>query len=160
VWIGEYDLAQKAKARLWPEVERLAKLRFVGTPIQVMDKYVRACLLTLHNDQIIEVERHSNQLYRVVLSGVSENQDEYRGYFGTIHEVILDSFEPLARLISDKYQTLTYFGIDLTKFREFMLRHRLRGIDRVVPIGKALDMDISWDGYDIISALSRNTVIS
>ena len=31
----------------------------------------------------------------------------------------------------------------------------LRGIDRVVPVGRALDMDIVWDGYDLIGSLSR-----
>ena len=31
----------------------------------------------------------------------------------------------------------------------------IRGIDRVVPIGKTLDISTIWDGYDIISQLSR-----
>jgi hypothetical protein len=41
------------------------------------------------------------------------------------------------------------------KVREFIVRNGLRGIDRVVPVGQALDMDIVWDGYDIIGSLSR-----
>lgn len=159
-WIGKHDVVEKAKARLWPEIERLAKLRYSLKPVQIMDKYVQACLLALHNHQVIEIKRDSNQLYRVKLSDVSESQDKFRGYFGTIHEVTLNDFEPLCKIINDKYQTLTYFGIDLNKFREFMISHRLRGIDRIVPIGKALDMDVNWDGYEIISALSRNVVIN
>ena len=31
----------------------------------------------------------------------------------------------------------------------------LEGIDRIVPVGRAVEMDIWWDGYDIISSLSR-----
>jgi len=31
----------------------------------------------------------------------------------------------------------------------------LSGIDRIVPVGKALDMDVTWDGYDIVRSLSR-----
>ena len=35
------------------------------------------------------------------------------------------------------------------------LKNNLFGIDRVVPIGKALDMNLIWDGYDVINSLSR-----
>ena len=38
---------------------------------------------------------------------------------------------------------------------DFVLKNRLRGIDRIVPIGQAHEMDLKWDGYDIIKSLSR-----
>jgi hypothetical protein len=31
----------------------------------------------------------------------------------------------------------------------------LPGIDRVVPVGKALDIGVIWDGYDLIRSMSR-----
>ena len=159
VWVGELGEAEEAKARLWPEIERLATSRYMPQAVQIMDKYVQACRHAMSNDQVISIERHSNQLYRIELSGVSERQDVCRGYYGTIHEVTLDTLEPLVPIITEKYQTLTYFGLDPAQIREFIIKHRLRGIDRVVPIGKALDMDIVWDGYEIISALSRYVVV-
>ena len=33
------------------------------------------------------------------------------------------------------------------------------GIDRVVPIGQALNFDTLWDGYDLIRMLTRTVVI-
>ena len=36
-----------------------------------------------------------------------------------------------------------------------VIDNRLRGIDRIVPVGRAMDIGIIWDGYDIISMLSR-----
>ena len=50
---------------------------------------------------------------------------------------------------------MTYFGVDKTELRDFVVNNRLSGIDRIVPIGKALDMDVIWDGYDIVRSLSR-----
>ena len=155
VWVGDLAEAEEAKARFWPEIERLAKLRYMPQAVQIMDKYVQACRSAVNNDQVISIKRDSNQLYRIQLSGVSERQDECRGYYGTIHEVSFDTLEPLAPMITEKCQTLTYFGLDITQVREFITKNRLRGIDRVVPIGKALDMSIVWDGYEIVSALSR-----
>jgi len=155
VWVGDLVEAEEAKARFWPEIERLAKSRYMPQAVQIMDKYVQACRNAVSNDQVISIKRDSNQLYRVQLSGVSERQDECRGYYGTIHEVTFNTLEPLVPMITEKYQTLTYFGLDITQIRAFIVKNRLRGIDRVVPIGKALDMDIVWDGYEIISTLSR-----
>ena len=36
-----------------------------------------------------------------------------------------------------------------------MLNNNLLGIDRIVPMGSALNIDIMWDGYDVIRSLSR-----
>lgn len=32
---------------------------------------------------------------------------------------------------------------------------RLRGIDRIVPIGQAMDIGATWDGCDLVRTLSR-----
>ena len=155
VWIGNPKEAEKAKARCWPEIESLAKLRYLPKSVQIMDKYVQACIKVLNNDQVIDIQRNSNLLYRVQLSDVSERQDECRGYYGTIHEITFETLASIAPIINERYQTLTYFGLDIGQIREFITRNRLRGIDRVVPVGKALNIDIFWDGYEIVPTLSR-----
>ena len=58
-------------------------------------------------------------------------------------------------MLTEKFQTATYFGIDPEELRDFVLREQVRGIDRIVPVGKALDIDAVWDGYDVIGMLSR-----
>ena len=61
----------------------------------------------------------------------------------------------ICRYINNKYQTLTYFGIDKNKIREFLTKNEIGGIDRVVPVGQALDMSFYWDGYDLNKILTR-----
>ena len=58
-------------------------------------------------------------------------------------------------IISNKYQTLTYFGLEKLSLKNFVIDNKLNGIDRIVPIGKALEMSLIWDGFDIIRSLSR-----
>ena len=41
------------------------------------------------------------------------------------------------------------------EIRNFIVNNELSGIDRVVPIGQALDMSFYWDGYDLNKILSR-----
>lgn len=155
VWIGLSETVKAAKEKLWPILAQYAASRYTPEPIQIMDKYVQSCLKALDDDKVVAIERHENVLYRLELLGLVVNQDEFRGYFGTIHEVTLETVDMLATIVNERYQTLTYFGLDPVTLRSFILEHRLRGIDRIVPIGKALDMGIFWDGYDIVGSLSR-----
>ena len=67
----------------------------------------------------------------------------------------IDEIDTLVEIVNHKYQTLTYFGIEENSLRQFVVNNRLLGIDRVVPVGRALDMEIVWDGYDIVRTLSR-----
>ena len=39
--------------------------------------------------------------------------------------------------------------------KEFILENEVEGIDRIVPIGNSFDINQLWDGYDIISNLTR-----
>ena len=57
--------------------------------------------------------------------------------------------------MNSRYQTLTYFGLDKSFLREFVIKNNLKGIDRIVPIGQALDISFFWDGYDLNKILTR-----
>ena len=78
-------------------------------------------------------------------------------------EVLSDAGNAVARqfglvfeLPADIYDIYTNtFGFDIEDLKNFVVSNQLRGIDRIVPIGRSLDMDVVWDGYDIINHLSR-----
>ena len=74
----------------------------------------------------------------------------YRVGYGFFTEIENISYEELASKITDKYQTITYFGIDAQKIAKQFISSGVRGVDRIVPIGNALDLGLVWDGYDII----------
>lgn len=154
-WIGPDDVAERAKLRLWSELVLYAESKYKPRPVQVMDKFVALCCNILNNSQIKNIYLHGNLLYRIDLSAVGDFQDRVRGYYGTVHEVVLPNIISLASIISDRYQTLAVFGIDKGEIKELISTHRLRGVDRVVSVGRTLDIDVVWDGYDIIGGLSR-----
>ena len=155
VWIGEREDVLDAQARIWPEVVKIAELKYSIQAVNVIDKFVQACRSSIADPHVVAIERTGNLLYRVSLNGVDLHQDECRGYFGTVHEVVLPELNELASIVNERYQTLTIEGIETAVVRQWITRNRLRGVDRVVPVGKALDMDVVWDGYDIVSSLSR-----
>ena len=78
------------------------------------------------------------------------------GYF---YEYNLKKIELISNLISRKTQTITYFGFDSKSLFDIFLKNNVRGIDRIVPIGRAHLMKNIWDGYDFISQFSRRVNI-
>ena len=155
IWIGAQTAVAFAQTRLWPALTDYAERHYELQAVQVMDKFVQICRHALGQAEVRQIVRHQNILYRVELANAGPCQDDYRGYFGTVHEVVFATLDQLAPLVNERYQTLCIQGVAPESVRDLIVRHGLRGIDRVVPVGRALDMDIVWDGYDLIGSLSR-----
>ena len=60
-----------------------------------------------------------------------------------------------APIVTAKYQTLAYYGIEREELETFVQRNGLTGIDRIVPIGETTAFSLTWDGRDLIQAMSR-----
>ncbi len=56
-------------------------------------------------------------------------------------------------------QTLAVYGIPETSIRQFVAAVAGRGIDRIVPIGSALNFGRFWDGYDLLAEFTRRVAI-
>lgn len=54
---------------------------------------------------------------------------------------------------------MSYFGFQENELKKFVFNNNLKGIDRIVPIGEAQDIDFKWDGFDLIKTLSRKISI-
>ena len=57
--------------------------------------------------------------------------------------------------MTDKFQTMTYFGLDKEKLKKFIQNNQINGLNRIVPIGQALNINFYWDGYDILNILTK-----
>ena len=155
-WIDcDNSSTERAKKKLWDNFSKYVKKRHDLEPINFMNKYVDACINAIQNNNVVNVKHENNLLFNIELSHFCDNQQDQRGYFGTIQEVSIHSLDVLSEIIDNKCQTLTYLGFDKDELYKFVVDNQLRGIDRIVPIGQSLDMGTIWDGYDIISHLSR-----
>ena len=81
--------------------------------------------------------------------------EKIRPYNGTFVEINTNNLREIIKIISKKCQTVTYFGIESKKIKNFVIESGLSGVDRIVPVGRALDMNLIWDGKDLIFSLSR-----
>ena len=78
---------------------------------------------------------------------------------GVIFMSTIKKIELISNIISKKTQIITYFGFDSKSLFDIFLKNNVRGIDRIVPIGRAHLMKNIWDGYDFIGQFSRRVNI-
>ena len=74
------------------------------------------------------------------------------GYF---YETNIKDINEVFKYSDESTQTLSYFGFDKEYLQDLILKKSYKGIDRVVKIGQALSVSLYWDGYDIISNLTK-----
>lgn len=71
----------------------------------------------------------------------------------------IEDTSSLTHLLDAKTQTLTHFGFDEPALLEIASNQHLPGVDRIVPVGNALTFDPTWDGFELLTHLSRTRVI-
>ena len=92
----------------------------------------------------------------ITLKSEKLNLDNFENInFGSFLEINLHDINHLRKYTSEKLQTVTYYGTDFKNIKKFIIKNKIKGIDRIVPIGRAFDLTPEWDGVDIISTLSR-----
>ena len=110
--------------------------------------------LVLREKKIENLKFKNLKLVRYQMKNLN-NFDKIENSYGTFLEVKLNNISTIKKIIDERFQTLTYYGIEKEQLINLISKNNLRGIDRIVPFGRAFDMGHIWDGFDIISSLSR-----
>ena len=126
--------------------------------IMAIDKYTQLCLDSVNLQNII-FKKYNNFIYTVTLKSLDTNVSQLRGKSGYFYQYFSDDLNILSKIVDDRFQTITYFGVDKHNLKNIIFQNSLLGIDRIVPVGMAFEIDIFWDGYDIVSTLSRKISI-
>jgi drug/metabolite transporter superfamily protein YnfA len=78
---------------------------------------------------------------------------------GLLYQVFVGGLDEVRNFIERRDQTLTTFGFDEATLRNFARALNGKGIDRIVPMGSALEFSRFWDGYDLLQELTRRVYI-
>ena len=101
-----------------------------------------------------QIKMFKNHLYVIDANKVNQLEN-VRGVNGTFFQKNIPNINILKKFITKKCQTVSYFGFNKEQLKLFLLNNNLSGIDRMVPIGNALDINIVWDGFEVTKHLSR-----
>ncbi len=155
LWQGHAQHVEQAMRRFWSVLSSLVHEKFELAPIHAIDKFAHMCRTAILLPEAGALIREANLIYRIRLDNLPSDIEFHRGQHGFFYEYITEDLNCFTKIVNERYQTLTYFGVDCEVLAEFVVNEGLTGIDRIVPVGKALDIGVIWDGYDLISTLSR-----
>jgi hypothetical protein len=157
-WIGSEDETAEAQELFWRLMDRAVEEQHPElTPAWQVQKLAASYALA--------AEHETNRVdwrpafARVIMDGLPEGARERHCGAGLIYECRYADLAEVASMVVDADQTLTYFGYSREELADFVRLIPARGIDRIVPIGQALNFDAVWDGQNFLQSFSREVVI-
>ena len=150
-WLGKNNFAKK---KFWLELKKIVDKEYHLDLSGANKKISNLMNYTLGKNK--EIKANIKNFNLITLKSKKLNFDNFENInFGTFLEININSLDNLKKYTSDKLQTITYYGTDFETIKKFIIKNKIKGIDRFVPIGRAFDLTPEWDGIDIISTLSR-----
>lgn len=157
VWVGEQSTCDFAKRRFWSRVQGEITKRNIQYPeIVGIDKLVTAYASAgLGMADAIE-PNPTGSISRIHLApGATPGFRNLECGGGFFFESEIPDLKFLPALLSERDQTLSYFGFRQDEIRALALSFPARAVDRIVPIGSALTFSTVWDGTDLLLTFSR-----
>lgn len=156
-WLRDAKM-QEAKKCFWDAVHLIVAKDYHYQDVMSVDKltafYKQAASMKCH---LVNME--DNLVVRTQLEELPNNIDEYRCACGYFSEYDIDRLDEMVPIVNEKYQTLAYYGVEKDTLQDFVLRNRLRGLDRIVPMGETTAFSLKWDGYNLIDTFSRKVIL-
>jgi hypothetical protein len=154
VWCGTAEETQAASSDFFTRVAGCIERRRYVLPAAVsMQKLVYACSAIL-SSSVQECRRYKGLTVLTLASLACFPRSHPGG--GLFFEAHLESLLELTCFLGRQDQTLTWFGFTPEELRALVRSLNGRAIDRIVPIGQALQFHRYWDGYDLLQELCRS----
>lgn len=157
VWTG--NKVEEAKKVFWEEEHSLAEKKYTFQSIQGVNKLTQSYLIAVAEPGV-KVEDHSdNLIIRVSIPRITDFLMDFRDNSGYFYEYDCKDIMDLIPLCNDKRcQTIGYIGD--SQVLKPLIQSGIKGIDRIVPIGKTMDFDLIWDGYNLPSLMTRTVIFA
>lgn len=158
VWCGDRVDARLASTDFFTRVCACARRRgYLTSAANSMQKLTFAAGAIL--DMFVESWQRFPELTILSLASLNDLNRSHPGG-GLVFEVTMNSLAELVPSLVRKDQTLTTFGFDDTELISLIEQLNGKAIDRIVPIGQALQFGRFWDGYDLLRAFCREVYVN
>jgi hypothetical protein len=165
VWHGDEESVQFARDSFWSGLSAVVRKRATNlTPVDYVNKLVAVDRIALRLPSAIVPKSSVSDILRIevelpyVKQLIDSNLHCGSGLF---YETSIDTLENLLPILNRRIQTVAYAGYgDGLALREFIATCTLRGIDRIVPFGRALEFSPIWDGYDLFRVFLRQVTLN
>ena len=157
LFIGNSVDCLQASEAFWLMFRRVLEQRGHQDDIAAaMNKLVSVYHRAASSDELIQVSKGRSGDPTVIVHGEGSARQIIEGPGqGFFVEQHLSSLEDVADYCPENAQTMAYFGFDKPVLRKVVVNMGTRSIDRIVPIGSALDFSVNWDGYSLLYEFTK-----
>jgi len=153
LWVGKKNFL--AKKKFWEALSKIVHLKY-GSDLSVANQKITSLSrVAVTSKTNFRLNYKDLKLLRLNINDASSEIEKIQCHFGTFAEIHIGKIDKLKKIISKRFQTITYYGLERKELNDFILHNGITGVDRIVPVGRAFDIGPIWDGYDIIYSLSR-----
>jgi len=161
VWLGDTGRIETARQEFWRLLSELVKKKLENASAVAVSKLVSECALAINSTGGIRMEKSDTSLInRVFIQDPSDIDRENHCGGGLFYEVFIKELSEISRIIDKKDQTISVYGVDGENLKKLLNDLRPAGINRIVPIGQALDFSAVWDGYNLLREFCREIQLS
>ena len=155
-WLTSEEIFPESKNRFWGALQKVVNSRYEIEPRNLILKFTELALYAAGSDKNTQIGDPGQKL-TVIDSDFETKQlgGQLNCRFGSFFQQNIDTLEKLSLNLDQSIQTVSYLGVDPNAILEAVQSFHIRGVDRIVPVGMALNFDFTWDGYDLPRALSR-----
>ena len=139
----------------WNELDKFVQTNYLKSLSISSKKYLTLNRYLLDNEELKIDKFKSAYINRIKLRKLEKNIKNFRGFSGIFFEYEIKKISDLNKILDRDFQTLSYFGYDKIFFKKIFKTQKFKGVDRIVPIGGSLDINLIWDGINVINHLSR-----
>jgi hypothetical protein len=154
-WVGSEKQVNLARKFFWQDFQSFVKLNYTLDYGLSIRKFTEACKFLAQDHSVEFFNNFGNWLYLFWFNGDYLISKAERLRFGSFTESRIDSLAQFANQVDSRVQTVTYKGFKLENIMDMVRSNPKSGIDRIVPVGTAISMDINWDGMDVPLMLSK-----
>ncbi len=160
-WVGAPDDRAIARDRFWPALTPHAhRHEGLASPAAAFARLSAAAELAARGKAFaIEADGAAAPM-RARVRAVDDEMREIHEGFGLFYELELDALDALGPHLHPRDQTLATFGLSPAALRAFIEALPHRALDRVVPVGQALQFSPVWDGYDLLATFTREVSVT
>ena len=155
IWIGESGSVRAAMARFWSGLDQFLRVSYRSSSTVGLEKILDVLSLVEEVGVPVQINHGSNLIFR--FSEEVSRQGNLR--FGQFYEASVKRLKDASQRLRGDEQTLTYFGFSPFELEPLIADGTLI-VDRLCPVGTALNFGAIWDGKDVIGMLSRRIVVS
>lgn len=103
--------------------------------------------------EVTALNQFSPELISLSMDKRSSSDNHVGG--GLFRYYHIKSTDELVNQINNKDQSMSYLGLEEQEIVHLIKKLQGRGIDRIIPVGQALQFDVNWEGLNLLSEFSK-----